>query len=95
MSDPRPRATADTSALDPESLPRLSWPASPEELRAYVTASRAQQGLPAVVTDPAALERAASLLRLTSDGGGPDAMRPPVQRKPQTARREVARETTP
>jgi hypothetical protein len=66
MSGPPPRATTDTSALDTESLPRLSWPASKEELSAYVTASRAAQGLPSVVTDPAALERVAAVLRLVS-----------------------------
>jgi hypothetical protein len=75
MSDPPPRATTDTSAaLDTESLPRLSWPASKEELSAYVTASRAAQGLPPVVTDPATLERVAAVLRLVpGDGGGASA----------------------
>lgn len=34
------------------------------ELRAFVAASRAKQGLPPVVTDPGALERAAAALRL-------------------------------
>ena len=34
------------------------------ELRAKVAGSRAQQGLPPTVEDPAALERAASVLRL-------------------------------
>lgn len=47
---PPPKAT---SALDAGTLPRLSWPASAEELRAYVTASRAQQGLPAAVENQA------------------------------------------
>lgn len=84
--------TAATGGTAP--LPRLGWPPSQEQLRAYVTASRAQQGLPAVVEDPAALERAAAVLRLIPDGGGkPDAL--PVQRKPRTARREVACETAP
>jgi len=74
MSGPQPKATADTSALDTESLPRLSWPASKEELSAYVTASRAAQGLPPVVTDPATLERVAAVLRLVpGDGGGASA----------------------
>jgi hypothetical protein len=40
-------------------------PPSPE-LRAYVVASRAAQGLPPVVTDPATLERVAAVLRLVA-----------------------------
>jgi hypothetical protein len=40
-------------------------PPSPE-LRAYVAASRAAQGLAPVVTDPATLERVAAVLRLVS-----------------------------
>lgn len=67
--------TAATGGTAP--LRRLGWPHSQEELRAYVAASRAQQGLPAVVEDPAALERAAAVLRLIPNGGGkPDANAP-------------------
>jgi hypothetical protein len=40
-------------------------PPSPE-LRAKVAASRAAQGLPPVITDPAALERVAAVLRLVA-----------------------------
>jgi predicted DNA-binding transcriptional regulator AlpA len=36
------------------------------ELRAYVAASRATQGLPPVITDPATLERVAAVLRLVT-----------------------------
>ncbi len=54
-------------------------------IQAKVAATRASQGLPPTVEDPAALERAAAVLRLISYGGEPDAMRPPVQRKPRTA----------
>jgi hypothetical protein len=43
----------------------VSPPPSPE-LRAYVAASRAAQGLPPVVTDPATLERVAAVLRLVA-----------------------------
>jgi hypothetical protein len=70
-------------------------PVASPELRAKVAASRDAQGLPPVVTDPATLERVAAVLRLVPGDGEPDAMRLPVQRKPRTARREVARETTP
>ena len=35
-------------------------------LRAYVAASRAAQGLPPVITDPATLERVAAVLRLVT-----------------------------
>ena len=81
--------TATTGETAP--LPRLGWQPSQEQLRAYVNASRASQGLPPTVQDPAALERAAAVLRLIPDNGGnPDAMG-----KPRTARREVARETAP
>lgn len=34
------------------------------ELRAWVTASRARQGLPPTITDPGTLERVAAVLRL-------------------------------
>lgn len=37
---------------------------TPAELRAKVARTRAAQGLPATVQDPAALERAAAALRL-------------------------------
>jgi hypothetical protein len=71
-------------------------PSPSPELRAKVTRTRAAQGLPATVQDPAVLERVAAVLRLVPGDGEPDAMRLPVQRKPRTARREVARgETTP
>lgn len=36
------------------------------ELRAKVAASRAAQGLPPVITDPATLERVAAVLRLVT-----------------------------
>jgi hypothetical protein len=42
------------------------------ELRAWVAASRAKQGLPPVVTDPAMLERAAAAFRLIKLPGEPD-----------------------
>lgn len=35
---------------------------TPDEIRERVTASRAAQGLPPVVTDPAAIERVAAIL---------------------------------
>jgi hypothetical protein len=38
------------------------------ELRAYVAASRARQGLPPTVQDPATLERVAALMRLVDAG---------------------------
>lgn len=50
---------------------------SPEELRAYVAESRAHQGLPPTVTDPATLERVASVFRLTV----PDELSVPQPRK--------------
>ncbi|PZS22130.1 MAG: hypothetical protein DLM60_05015 [Pseudonocardiales bacterium] len=51
---------------------------SPEDLRAYVTASRARQGLPPTVTDPATLERVASVFRLVTPA---DESVPPQPRK--------------
>jgi hypothetical protein len=41
-------------------------PVASPELRAKVAASRAAQGLPPVVTDPATLERVAAVLRLVA-----------------------------
>jgi hypothetical protein len=41
---------------------------SSPEIRARVAASRAQQGFPPTVQDPAALERAAAALRVVSAG---------------------------
>ena len=44
----------------------------PEQLRAVVAASRAAQGLPPVVQDPAALERAATAFRvMPADSSAP------------------------
>lgn len=37
---------------------------SPDELRAKVARTRAEQGLPPVIKDPATLERVAAVLRL-------------------------------
>jgi hypothetical protein len=39
---------------------------TPDELRERVAASRAAQGLPPVITDPAILSRAGVLLRLAA-----------------------------
>jgi hypothetical protein len=50
---------------------------SPDDLRAYVAASRAGQGLPPTVTDAATLERVAAVFRLTA----PDELAPPKPRK--------------
>ncbi|HEV7627430.1 MAG TPA: hypothetical protein VGO89_13115 [Streptomyces sp.] len=56
------------------------------ELRAFVAASRAKQGLPPVVTDPAALERAAAALRLAIPVAG---------EKPVPAQRNRRRKAVP
>lgn len=56
-------------------------PPSPE-LRAKVVASRAAQGLPPVITDPATLERVAAVFRLVLPA--------PVMRSPRTRRRTAA-----
>jgi hypothetical protein len=45
---------------------RSPIPVTPAELRAKVATSRAAQGLPPTVQDPAALERAAAVLRLVA-----------------------------
>jgi hypothetical protein len=60
-------------------------PPSPE-LRAKVTRTRANQGLPPVITDPATLERVASVLRLAV----PDEPPVPAQRKRHRDSPEVA-----
>jgi hypothetical protein len=57
-------------------------PPSPE-LRAKVTRTRANQGLPPVITDPATLERVASVLRLV-------AFPEPAPPRPRTRRRKTA-----
>ena len=59
----------------------------PEHLRAYVTASRARQGLPPTIQDPATLERAAAAFRAMAG----DETRLPVQRR----RRRTTGEATP
>lgn len=41
------------------------------ELRAYVAASRAEQGLPPTIQDPAALERIAAVFRLVNPQTAP------------------------
>lgn len=44
------------------------WEAvSPEQLHAVVAASRAAQGLPPVIEDPATLERVAAVFRLPTE----------------------------
>ena len=40
---------------------------SPEQLHAVVAASRAAQGLPPVIEDPATLERVAAVFRLPTE----------------------------
>jgi hypothetical protein len=50
---------------------------TPDELRAKVAASRASQGLPPTIQDPATLERVAAVLRLMA----PDELGPPQPRK--------------
>ncbi|MFZ0877817.1 MAG: hypothetical protein WAN20_25395 [Pseudonocardiaceae bacterium] len=64
-------------------------PPSPE-LRAKVARTRASQGLPPVITDPATLERVAAVLRLAA----PDEPLVPSQRKrrrtPTVDNQEVA-----
>jgi hypothetical protein len=58
-------------------------------IKAKVVASRVSQGLPPTVQDPGALERVAAVLRLVSDGGEPDAMRLPVQRRAAEAAQKL------
>ncbi|MGH3810269.1 MAG: hypothetical protein ACRDRU_27345 [Pseudonocardiaceae bacterium] len=65
---------------------------TPAELRAKVATSRVAQGLPPTVQDPAALERAAAVMRLVTYHGEAGAACLPAQRR-QTATvndREVA-----
>jgi hypothetical protein len=52
-----------------------------DELRAKVTRTRAAQGLPSNVQDPAALERAAAVLRLVTNHGEAGACRPAQGRR--------------
>ncbi|MBV8542554.1 MAG: hypothetical protein JO063_10065 [Pseudonocardiales bacterium] len=59
---------------------------TPAEVRAKVTRSRARQGLPPTVEDPAALERAAAALRLATPSE-------PVVSSPRKRRRETAEVT--
>jgi hypothetical protein len=55
---------------------------SPDELRAYVVESRARQGLPPTVTDPATLERVAAVFRL---------MAPTIRRRQSRANTAIGR----
>ncbi|MGH3798480.1 MAG: hypothetical protein ACRDSP_26855 [Pseudonocardiaceae bacterium] len=61
---------------------------SPEEVHAKVIATRAAQGLPPTIQDPATLERIAAILRLcppaTGAGAGRTAPRPARRRKAAT-----------
>ncbi|MGH3722040.1 MAG: hypothetical protein ACRDRI_25000 [Pseudonocardiaceae bacterium] len=57
-------------------------PRPPSGLRAYVAASRAAQGLPPVITDPATLERVAAVFWLV--------LPTPTMRSPRTRRRTAA-----
>jgi hypothetical protein len=72
----------------------LERPVSPDELRAYVAASRARQGLPATVTDPAALERVAAVFRLMIPAAEPAPRKPRKRRsKPPDTRSDPEGET--
>jgi hypothetical protein len=59
-------------------------PRPSSSLRTYVAASRAAQGLPPVVTDPATLERVAAVLRLVAI---PEPTPSPRTRRPKAGRR--------
>ena len=57
---------------------------SPEQIHAKVARTRAKQGLPPTVTDPATLERVAAVFRLMAPDASPKPRkhrhRPPVSR---------------
>jgi hypothetical protein len=50
-------------------------------MRAWVAASRAKQGLPPTVTDPATLERVAAVFRLVTSADEPASPKPRKRRR--------------
>lgn len=62
---------------------------TPEELRDWVTASRAKQGLPPTVEDPGVLERAAAAFRVIAPADQPAPPKPRKRRKPSGARADL------
>jgi hypothetical protein len=86
----RHRAAGDPDIA--EAARELAAARAEEYLRAAVAASRAAQGLPPVVVDPAALERAAAALRLAI----PVARKKPVAPAQRNRRRKaVSGEASP
>lgn len=65
---------------------------TPDELRAWVTASRAKQGLPPKVEDPGVLERAAAAFRVMAPAE-PAQPQPRKRRKPPARTRSDPGET--
>ncbi len=71
---------------------------SPEQLHAVVAASRAAQGLPPVIEDPATLERVAAVFRLPTAANAEQqadepkdaGMSPPTEPAPVIVHREGA-----
>jgi hypothetical protein len=70
--------------------PKKSPPVSPEEMREWVAASRAQQGLPPTIQDPGILERCAAAFRVMALPADESTVSTPRKRrrKPSTTDQE-------